>query len=131
MTNATRQNNTHARSSLLEATSHYPLFMSLYALSERMTVAQIAEVFSLDGSLIRAHASFARDVLISRAREAALVDQNWSPTSTTYGAMLHELSRAITSPWRTLLTDRERDELSHTRFVIRIARKRFPSTYSK
>lgn len=102
-----------------------PIALFPTAVHDRFTEGMIADIFQLHIGEVRAHLSFTRDLLISRAIEAGHVRPGWSPLSYHYFAMLDELSRAISGHWSKLLTEVEREERRHVQFVLRIMRRQY------
>lgn len=108
----------------------FKLPIALYptAAHERLSDGMVADMFRIDVREVRAHNSFVRDLLISRAIEAGYIRQDWTPKQRTLHSFLDELSHAILGHWSRLLTPVELEERLHVLFVIRVMRKRYLNT---
>lgn len=104
-----------------------PVLLPLFLQEARLPNGVIAHIYDLRHSEVAAWGVLGRDILLSRAVEAALLARGASPDASTIPAFLAWLSRAISNPWHMLLSAREAEERYHASRVAAVLKRQYHS----
>lgn len=106
----------------------YPVLLPLFAQEAKLTLSDISSRYDVDRRVLNAWNVLCRDLLMSRAIEAGLLNDSIKPQGGTINQFLTWLSSQLAQHWTVLLSPYEFEERRHVIKVSSVHRHRRDSS---